>query len=86
MRARDINEQLQTSGADVLSSRKKIRKSLGGVVPPPPSLYAQGLKSQGMALFPALFVERRVYEFSCNDKAQRTSVLLTLVIKHLING
>ena len=85
MRARDINEQLQTSGADVLSSRKKIRKSLGGGGTPP-SLYAQGLKSQGRALFPVLFVERRVYEFSCNDKAQRTSVLLTFVIKHLING
>ena len=39
--ARVINKQLQkTSGADVLLSRKKIRKTLGGMAaaPPPPPL------------------------------------------------
>ena len=32
-----MNEQLpETSGANILSSRKKLRKTLGGVHPPPP--------------------------------------------------
>ena len=36
--ARGMNEQLlKTSGADVLSSRRKLRKTLwGGIHPPPP--------------------------------------------------
>ena len=49
MRLRDEREQLlKTSGADVLSSRGKLRKTLAGVAPPPPPptptpLYVQGL-------------------------------------------
>ena len=50
--ARVINKQLQkTSGADVLLSRKKIRKTLGGMAaaPPPPLtkvlyMYVRGLR------------------------------------------
>ena len=45
-----MNEQLlKTSGAYVLSSRKKLRKTLWGVTftpPPPPILYVQGLKNR----------------------------------------
>ena len=43
-----MNEQLlKTSGADVLSSRKNIRKTLkgGGILPPLP-LYVRGLNCQ----------------------------------------
>ena len=37
MRLRDEREQLlKTSGADVLSSRGKLRKTLAGMAPPPP--------------------------------------------------
>ena len=43
-----MNEQLlKTSGADVLSSRGKLRKTLAGMAPPlpptPTPLYVQGL-------------------------------------------
>ena len=40
-----MNKQiLKTSGADVLSSRKKLRKTLGGGgIPPLPPLYIRGL-------------------------------------------
>ena len=49
-----MNEQLlKTSGANVLSSRKKLRKTLWGVTftaslppPPPPTLYVQRLKNR----------------------------------------
>ena len=47
MCARDERTVLKTSGTDVLSSRKKLRKALwgrgggGGIQPPP--LYVQGL-------------------------------------------
>ena len=49
-----MNEQLlKTSGANVLSSRKKLRKTLWGVTftaspppPYPPTLYVQGLKNR----------------------------------------
>ena len=38
-----MNEQLlKTSGADVLPSRGKLRKTLAGMAPPTP-LYVQGL-------------------------------------------
>ena len=44
-----MNKQLlRMSGADVVSSRKKLKKSLGGSIhsPPPPttSLYVRGLR------------------------------------------
>ena len=44
-----MNEQiLKTSDADVLSSKKKLRKTLsgGGIHPPPPLLYVRGLMLQ----------------------------------------
>ena len=46
-----MNEQLlKTLGANVLSSRKKLRKTLWGVTftptPHPPTLYVQGLKNR----------------------------------------
>ena len=47
-RARDKRTATQTSGAYVLSSREKIRKTLGRVAttqtPPPLPLYFRGLK------------------------------------------
>ena len=48
-----MNEQLlKTSGADLLSSRKKLRKTLWGVAstssPPPSPLYVRGLKCKGV--------------------------------------
>ena len=45
-----MNKQLlRMSGADVVSSRKKLKKSLGGSIHPPPpppttSLYVRGLR------------------------------------------
>ena len=39
-----MNKQLlKTSGAEVLSPRKKLRKTLWGDAPPPPSLYVRAL-------------------------------------------
>ena len=42
-----MNQQLlKTSGADVLPSKRKVRKTLRGVAstPPPPPLYVQGFQ------------------------------------------
>ena len=42
-----MNEQLvKTSGANLLSSKRKVRKALGGVAstPPPPPLYVRGFQ------------------------------------------
>ena len=42
-----MNEQLlKTSRADVLSSRKKLRKTLGGFASTPTPLYVGGLKKE----------------------------------------
>ena len=44
MRATDEQTAIETSGADVLTSRKKLRKTLGGGGwHPPPPLYVRGL-------------------------------------------
>ena len=47
-----MNEQLlKTSGADVLSSRKKLRKTLwGSGIHPPPPFYVRGLIGLKMTL------------------------------------
>ena len=44
-----MNKQLlKTPGADVLSSRKKLRKTYGGVPSTPPPLYVRGLNLNKM--------------------------------------
>ena len=48
MHAMDERTAVETSGADVLSLRKKLRKTLGGWRPPPP-LYVRGLIDLGKA-------------------------------------
>ena len=46
-----MNEQLvKTSGANLLSSKRKVRKALGGVASTPPPLHP--CMSEGFKLFP----------------------------------
>ena len=73
--ARGINEQLlKTSGADVLTSRKKLRKPDGGSIHPhphpPPLLYVQGLSVCNWYSF---FLNVELRDLSFHNTLQQTS-------------
>ena len=67
MRATDEQTAIETSGADVLSSRKKLRKTLGGGGwHRPPPLYVRGLIDLAKAKSEASAYILKVEATKCN--------------------
>ena len=67
---------LRTSGADVLSSRKKLKKKLTGVVstPPPKPLYVRGLRMTDKG--------EKITKIKCkyNNSATKQSLLMEYIV------
>ena len=66
MRATDEQTAIETSGADVLSSRKKLRKTLGGGGIHLPPLYVRGLIDLAKAKSEASAYILKVEATNCN--------------------
>ena len=81
-----MNEQLlKTSGADVLSSEEKLRKSLGGVTSttaPPPPLYVRGLMWRNYyVVFLNLLAELILYQLSSNSSHKAAAAIEWKIVK-----
>ena len=82
-----MNEQLlKTSGADVLSSGEKLRKSLGGGDihhrSPPPPLYVRGLMWRNYyVVFLNLLAELILYQFSSNSSHKAAAAIEWKILK-----
>ena len=66
MRATDEQTAIETSGADVLSSRKKTQKNLKGGWHRPPPLYVRGLIDLAKAKSEASAYILKVEATNCN--------------------